>query len=188
MSTRATYLIKNADEWTPNTCLYIHHDGYLEGAACYFYNAFLKDGRINAESMIRGNEGAEITRSHDQHSDTEYRYTIEKNNLIAEQGHGDNWTTVFAGDWVDFINNNISSDWVDDIQPIKRVEIGYSKDAPLTPKMVKAQLDKELVTLGQWSVGAYADSPESANMVSLKKTVKQLQNLISKYGAPQWAI
>jgi hypothetical protein len=70
MSTRATYQFITE---TSNVTLYVHHDGYPEGAAHYLEDAF------TAEKFLRKNERAEITESHDRHGDTDYRYTIESN-------------------------------------------------------------------------------------------------------------
>jgi len=83
MSTRATYRFvpdnlrfdDNAKEWwdsneKPAVTLYIHHDGYPEGAAQYL------DGVHSPEGFIRKNDRAGITANHEVHGDTEYRYDI----------------------------------------------------------------------------------------------------------------
>lgn len=96
MSTRATYQIENQ-------CFYIHHDGYLEGAAEYFYNMIVAGEpqikTINvgpysrqkylqypsggfAENFIRGNLNARFTGSHDEHGDTAFQYTL-KNEILS---------------------------------------------------------------------------------------------------------
>jgi len=73
MSTRATYRFVPADlRFTPAVTLYIHHDGYPEGAAQYL------DGVRNPEDFIRKNDRAEITANHEVHGDTEYRYDIHQ--------------------------------------------------------------------------------------------------------------
>lgn len=78
MSTRATYNFKDA--YGVDVTFYIHHDGYPEGAAEYLCNA-LEYNAAGNQSLIdmfyRANERAELTRSHDQHGDTEYRYDID---------------------------------------------------------------------------------------------------------------
>ncbi len=201
MSTRATYLFKNKDEWYPDICIYIHHDGYPEGAAYYLHNAFSVKresaietvaGYVTAETMIRGNDRAEITRAHEGHGDTEYRYTVTGNQLVAEKGYGDDWKTFYTGDWCDFINQHIDAEWIEgDFQPIKRVDLGYSKGCAHTPKSLQAELDRELKLCGLWSINGNnkcKDGSDSANMRSLKDKIKTMRGLLSSYGEPSWAV
>ena len=70
MSTRATY--RFIPENSPSTTIYIHHDGYPEGAAIYLEDAY------TAEAVLAKNERAEVTESHEVHGDTEYRYDISE--------------------------------------------------------------------------------------------------------------
>ena len=89
MSTRATYQFVPADQrFRPITTVYVHHDGYPEGAAMY-----LEDVET-AEQFIRKNNKAEITDSHETHADTEYRYTIYEGNglLNVEKRTNVNWS------------------------------------------------------------------------------------------------
>ena len=89
MSTRATYqFITESSDVT----VYIHHDGYPQGAAQYLNEA------MTAEKFIRKNEKSEITFSHESHADTEYRYTIENNIITVERSHFD--TEIRACKWV----------------------------------------------------------------------------------------
>jgi len=89
MSTRATYqFITECSDVT----VYIHHDGYPQGAAQYLNEA------MTAEKFIRKNENAEITISHESHADTEYRYTIENHIITVERSHFD--TEIRACKWV----------------------------------------------------------------------------------------
>jgi hypothetical protein len=113
MSTRATYKIVS-EGGQPNITLYIHHDGYPEGAAEYFYNLLNVENRRGgwATQMIRANDGAEITGSHELHGDTEYRYNLyESTNsveAIKEIGSdNETWQTFFSGSIVDFIKKYI---------------------------------------------------------------------------------
>jgi hypothetical protein len=85
MSTRATYRFEDGPKpydylrHGPIT-FYVHHDGYPAGAALYFYQMLTHERERGngglAEQFIRANEGAEFTRSHSAHGDTEYRYDI----------------------------------------------------------------------------------------------------------------
>jgi len=96
MSTRATYKFISA--WRPDVVLYKHHDGYPEGAVQWL------EGVRYPEDFIRKNDEAEITKSHETHCDTEYRYTIEA--LPARQSKiwvqkrinfSHHWEVIFQG-------------------------------------------------------------------------------------------
>lgn len=118
MSTRATYQIFD-------DTFYIHHDGYLEGAAGYFYNMVKASRAISKRGIwdnyrpkggldlafIRGNTNCERTDSHEAHADTEYRYDVfevEKKLMVKaleRQGWDSvRWVTVFNGLLCDFVN------------------------------------------------------------------------------------
>jgi hypothetical protein len=91
MSTRATYRIQEGDSHSDETqCFYVHHDGYPEGAADKF-----RDMKVNLETLIGGKlggdsrcrpgkpiiafgmiDGAQFTKDHEVHGDTEYCYNI----------------------------------------------------------------------------------------------------------------
>lgn len=77
MATRATYEIENH-------LFYIHHDGYPKGAAQYFLAA-MEEGMKNdtitlEEAFVRANRDNAVVEpiwTHDDHSDTDYRYTVK---------------------------------------------------------------------------------------------------------------
>jgi hypothetical protein len=103
MSTRATYRFASPMPYKPAVTMYIHHDGYPEGAVQYLLAALQQgDGYLSAESFIRANGRAELCSSHQSHGDTEYRYEIDVANdhmVIRERiaiGH-DKFTAIFAG-------------------------------------------------------------------------------------------
>lgn len=84
MSARATYKFVGP-LYVPTVTYYIHLDGYLSGAAEYFWYALYamdtidngrKPGGGIAAAFLRGNRLAEFTGSHDSHGDTEYQYTV----------------------------------------------------------------------------------------------------------------
>ena len=101
MATRATYQFINelADTYT----VYIHHDGDPEGAANYFKNGDALIFDIN--DFIRANDAAEMTRSHEIHGDTDYRYTVEGTRIIAEESVNftDKFETFFDGSVAVFV-------------------------------------------------------------------------------------
>jgi hypothetical protein len=116
MSTRATYEIIERGELKEYNCFYIHHDGYLAGGANYFKLAKdlhkWKGHYTFAEKFFRANEGAHFTHNHRNHSDTEFRYSLEiiedigpkEYKLIVEaKTSHKTWKKVFDGSLDDFI-------------------------------------------------------------------------------------
>jgi len=104
MSTRATYQINDIT-------LYIHHDGYPEGAAHYFRLALAYKEKIPrglAEAFIAVNDRAEITPCHDHHGDTEYRYTVNDKGITVERRRlsNDTWHPTYTGTLADFVEKN----------------------------------------------------------------------------------
>jgi len=111
MSTRATYQIK-----TPlnTSTVYIHYDGYLSGAAEYFRDAIdlmRISGRQFLPCFLWANENAEMTKSHDWHGDTEYRYDLEKKagiwSVVAykrQSYDSDVFNVVYDGNLSNFVN------------------------------------------------------------------------------------
>lgn len=110
MSTRATYLFRNQSR--RETTIYIHHDGYPEGAAGLYLLPAIEqtNGDLTIESFIRANDRAEITQSHEAHGDTEYRYTIDlrNDNIIAMHRdlirHPAEFRPIYRGAIADFLN------------------------------------------------------------------------------------
>ena len=76
MATRGTYNFTNNALSGRDICIYVHHDNYPTGAAEKFQE-MEKNGKVSAESFIKGNPRAEITAGHEMHGDTEYRYDID---------------------------------------------------------------------------------------------------------------
>ena len=139
MSTRATYQFTSEREsnFKIKTTIYIHHDGYPAGAACHFYKALiLQNQRGNGpEALIRSNKEAEITKSHDIHGDTVFRYNVTgwgpNAPLIAYKQVGswdkEEWQPFYNGTLADFINEQSKEKyfWVKDYHPFKHLNLGY---------------------------------------------------------------
>jgi len=107
MSTRATYQING-------TTFYVHHDGYPQGAATYFANAANSDSLGGlAEKFIRANYKAEFTTDHEAHGDTEYRYTVNGDQITVEArvDFGETWKIEFSGFLFAFMCENTDDDW-----------------------------------------------------------------------------
>jgi hypothetical protein len=123
MSTRATYQFKPEDKWYPTLTLYIHHDGYQEGAAGYAHEVAKYTGPSKggiAERWIRALPGdAEITRDHNAHADTEYRYTFTENGTqVKVQGcvykkDEKSWKTLYTGPTAEWINDQLKLEGTD---------------------------------------------------------------------------
>lgn len=114
MSTRATYTFSNTALAGEDVTVYIHHDGYPMGAAEYFRKAMnekLDSGKPFLESFITANRGAMITRNHEAHGDTEYRYNTDGKTVIVQKreiefnddGYKTLWFDIYQGDLHDFI-------------------------------------------------------------------------------------
>lgn len=148
MSTRATYRFRTAGRAEYNRhgpiTFYIHHDGYEDGAAVYFWRMLVGDQSRGVrgglpERFLRANTGAEFTSSHEAHGDTEYRYDVEGSDpgavlkvyklnwskytggqgesFEARQERRDScWDVVYVGTLAAFIDQHPKgiNDWRDD--------------------------------------------------------------------------
>jgi len=111
MGTRATYLFI---EQSIHTTIYIHWDGYPEGAAAHLWSIFEEESQRGnmATRLIRGNPQAEITTGHEGHGDTEYQYTIRGSGLNAKieavelAWDSDKGKNIFTGTVKEFILAN----------------------------------------------------------------------------------
>ena len=107
MSTRATYTIISA--FDEQTHFYIHHDGYEEGAASYFYKMIDCSNQHggNVERFIRANERAELIIDPAQHGDTEFHYVLKPDGVLnIYKRHMETWEmpalpkTVNLVEWI----------------------------------------------------------------------------------------
>ncbi|SVE41821.1 uncharacterized protein METZ01_LOCUS494675, partial [marine metagenome] len=102
--------------------LYVHHDGYPEGAAIYLEDAH------TVEKFIRKNDRAEVTASHEVHSDTEFRYDIHRHGdafatsiglkAYKREGYGEDatWSEFFDGSLNNFIETYKNTPHAEDIE------------------------------------------------------------------------
>ena len=114
MSTRATYTFSNTALAGEDVTVYIHHDGYPMGAAEYFRKAMnekLDSGRPLLEAFIAANDRAMITRCHEAHGDTDYRYTTDGKQIaiyyrkieFTDEGYNETWNLITKTNLEDFI-------------------------------------------------------------------------------------
>jgi len=178
MSTRATYQIndKRYNNETREMTFYIHHDGYKEGAAYYFYNMIetrtgtgegyktnSKGGNI--EAFLRANYNAEITESHSVHGDTEYRYTLNADNTLEVSEvswNGDNTdTNTETLNLIDFINKYHD-------EKVMEIESEYGYKQIHTQTTLQALIKRERDLLDIWTKNGHTNS---ANYKSLEKRI-----------------
>lgn len=111
MSTRATYQFDSLD--FGRQTFYIHHDGYLTGAAKYFRKALECEAQIGqlAARFFRANEKASFTSGAEDHGDTEFHYVVSGRQLVAYQrrpfGSSDElqWVEKFRGSVMEFVHH-----------------------------------------------------------------------------------
>ena len=128
MATRATYSFKS--QYGAKTTIYIHFDGYPQGAALYFNQMLTSPSKGDlATQFIRANASAEITKSEDSHGDTEFHYEIEGDGPDAiltayEMPYPDREKKCFyTGKLYEFINTNHNI--IDNFKPYKVVQMIY---------------------------------------------------------------
>ena len=140
MSTRATYGFEDRHGNTIVT-YYIHHDGYPQGAAMYFWNmcnVLLKGTSANLATVFcNANERAEVTTSHEAHPDTEFRYQVDYYGKV----------TATSIQWFD-VNPYVSFSEPKFIDTIYR---NYIKFISANDDMLKGEVDCRLInaTLGK---------------------------------------
>jgi len=107
MSTRATYQFDS--EYFGRQTFYIHHDGYLHGAAKYFRKAVnFQENRFAhlAAKFFRANDRAEFTSAAEDHADIDFRYEVTGKRLVVrhiEDYPMDDWKVVFEGSLDEFL-------------------------------------------------------------------------------------
>lgn len=192
MSTRATYQFYG--QWSANTTVYIHYDGYPEGAAIYFWNMYNVENKRGgyATQFIRANDNAEITTSHEGHADTEYRYTVDKDGLLkAEKPVYDKdynlieWEIFFVGHFTEFINKYANTGFEDMkdfeyIYKLKTNEYGTERISYYTEKQLKDELEQAI----KYAEDYKRDFPEhtgniSSNLQSIRTKQERLLQLLN---------
>lgn len=170
MATRATYRFTN-------TYIYIHYDGYPEGAANYFYQTIISPSKGNfATQFIRAVPSAEITSSHAIHGDTDYRYDITGTGpnatIEAYARLGKEWRHFFNGTLYQFISTY--SEAIPDYYPFRTTILAYDCQVMLNVPLAKIALQKPLSHLQAWK-GKYENS------ANWKSCQEEAQSLISAF-------
>lgn len=124
MATRATYKFFNT-QLIPSATVYIHWDGYPQGAAHYIAEAigykgnYSETATLTVERFIRANEGANITQAHTSHGDTDYRYdfshkeqmSVSKRSIerVGDE-YQEKWEVIFTGSISEFLESNYKAE------------------------------------------------------------------------------
>lgn len=143
MSTRATYHF-------PDVTVYIHFDGYPDGAAEYFHAAMQDERGSWGTRFIRRNELAEITGG--EHSDTEYRYTVSDAGVltIEYRPFGGRWLHVETYDSV----AGFLTAYGYTLVTVER----HGRPRALTVERARALLAEQKHTLTVWEANGHGDS------------------------------
>jgi hypothetical protein len=113
--TSATFAFVGIAPAAALTTIYQHIDGDLYGASRYLRAMLALDysNEYAATNFLRGNLAAgldmgSIVTDHDVYLSTSFRYTLEGDNILAEErliDYEPEFKTVFNGPLVDFLNN-----------------------------------------------------------------------------------
>lgn len=180
MSTRATYeFMPSGNGLKANkTAVYIHYDGYPEGAAVYFWTALRTHPNKGcpATQFIRANPEAELTGSHETHGDTEFRYTIdgdrwEDAGIKAEKRYGKEWVAFYVGSVVGFLEKYPKM--LEGFDAFKTVTLRYSRALKLNTETARPFLASAYGHLEIWSKNP-ALSRTSANWQSCEEDTRTI--------------
>ena len=192
MSTRATYKFTGGK--LPAVTVYIHHDGYPNGAAWYFWNMHHDKGRdsANLARFIRANDRAELTPDHDAHGDTEWRYTLDGETLTVHRRNlrdigVPRWAVFFVGNLYEFINVHGAdkrSFWPDEFSPIRDMDTGHymTRRAWLSRKQITERLAEATKKHDEYK----ANHPEwIGNIRGMASEVETWTRVLAEYDAAQ---
>lgn len=186
MSTRATYSFKQQSEFKygrSSVTVYVHYDGYPEGAAVYFYEALTGENKRGnlATRFLRHVSVSELTHSHEGHGDTEYRYYIEtdkqgRHTLTAQKREGDwndpKWAVFFSGEVEEFVNQYGSVEYIDNFQPFIKFRVDeYGAERWTTATEIAAARNADRKTLAGWAENG---NTESYNFRNVSERVERL--------------
>lgn len=204
MSTRATYQFSRGRDGANlaevpaylrrSVTLYIHYDGYPEGAASYFYAMLCHENQrgFGPEAMLRAVEYAELTTNHEDHGDTDFRYFVAGTGPTAmvrcerrcrsERGDKwDSWRMEYEGTLADFIDRYFRSarksgmDGIipEDYTPFRQVELSAYGGRPwLNQTTARARLHARLGPLG--NLRSWKGNGWSANWESSRQEVRAI--------------
>lgn len=197
MSTRATYQFTGErtpglNHSTPTVTLYIHHDGYPEGAACYFWNMHHATSRDRAPLVcfLRANECAELTESHEAHGDTEYRYTLRGSFLTASHrrlsDESRQFVGFFAGELHEFLNK-YGPAGVEGFTPLRVVPVQYCEGYGDRTELVTRLQLTERITAARTELETYRERfpTHTGNIGGHESTLRMWERALVAYDAQE---
>lgn len=198
MSTRATYNFIQTGGCHgvtgmnhPPVTFYIHHDGYPQGAAFYFWNMHHDKSHDGSPAgrFHRSNERAEFTGGHDAHGDTEYRYTLDRTTLTAWKRYEftDRWDVFYTGEYHDFINKyGAGAGTWEDFTPLRAVPSVYGWKTDATSVYSRGQIT-EALTKARAEHASYVERfpTYSGNISGLASTVAAWERALVAYNAQE---
>jgi hypothetical protein len=199
MGTRATYFFKASDKFQPNVTIYIHWDGYPEGAATYFFAMLTHPSKGSAAvEFIRANDQAELTLNHAAHGDTEFRYDLDGSGpdaMLTARSVDTDWDTdkettqiIFAGPLREFITANAKL--IDGFTPFRNVRSRHhSRPHWLNLTTAKLEMEREhsaLALLRIWAKPLNNPGP-SSNWDSCAEDLEELLNVFPELATDETA-
>lgn len=177
MSTRATYQFTSMDH--PRVTFYIHHDGYREGAASYFYQMHHCENHRGglADKFFRSNSGAEFTGGHEAHGDTEYRYDCDGRGMLNVKTRVGSWAeptweTIDIIPYWQFCNKYLKLPPEDQLQVVPGIT--YSDGVPVVRTITEQRL---LITEACEKLLSYSNKfPDHVgNIEGIKSDIERLK-------------
>lgn len=178
MSTHGTFGFSN-NETNPNfkftTFVYIHHDCHPSGAAEYFYNTLINPTHGDfATQFIRANPNAELTKGHDVHGATLYKYDIVGNGpeSVLKAYHYEEWNIskcFYHGNLCAFIDNNHQN--IKDYKPFKVCNISEHFSVVWNQVLAEKKFNEYIKELKSWS-RKFRDSS------NYKNTLEKVQSIV----------
>jgi hypothetical protein len=193
MSTRATYSFQGDQHGrTRPTTIYIHYDGYPEGAAYYFWQFLHVENKRGglATQFIRANDTAELTDSHECHGDTEYRYSVQREKdgtlmLTAKKGSWDadtKWTVFFVGEVAEFVNQ-YGKESIEGFSPLVKAQIRqYMGEEWVSQKAIETAYDKAAADFADYTKRQFTDS--NPNLTGALADMQKFAQMLKDYDAP----
>lgn len=183
MSTRAIY---NFLEGSCRISSYIHYDGYLEGAAMYFYETLNNPSKGSfATQFIKANKNAELIEFEEfdineafsnTFSDIEYFYVYEKGlkcyhrNLAIDARY---FKLIWEGSVIDFVNS--LTDLIDDFKDFRIVKNEFQEISFLNENLAKKELFKLQDLYKSW-YGKYDCSSLKKKAARILEVFPELSN------------
>lgn len=187
MSTQGHYIFTGS-QYRPTTKIYIHHDGYEEGAAVYFWRMHHAKGATFADRFHRANEGAELTFSDAGRVQFTYTLNSQTGHLEVEERDTstDEISLVFSGTWWRFVNE-YGTETVDrekdcvSFEELKEITLAYGHKQIMTATQARATIKEKEQLLATWAKNDQTQwGTESANTKGLREEIALIRSQIGE--------